>query len=139
MAHMQEELDSPQDLSVPWLLPASPASVTLARHATRRHLTAAGVTSSEILETAELLVSELTSNVVKHTGSRPTLRVVQSEDVIRIEVGDLQPSEVPVEQDLDVDAESGRGLLLVSSLATSWGYERDGAEKRTWVELAISR
>ncbi|MCZ3389432.1 MAG: ATP-binding protein [Actinomycetia bacterium] len=133
---MQKELDSPQDLSVPWRLPADPASVTLARHATRRHLTAVGVKNPDLIDTAELLVSELTSNVVKHTGGRPTLRVVQRGDLIRIEVSDDRPSEIPVEQDMDIDAESGRGLLLVSSLATSWGYERDGAEKRTWVELA---
>lgn len=137
MTHMQEELDGPQDLSVPWLLPATPTSVTLARHATRRHLTTVGVTSAELIDTAELVVSELTSNVVKHTGSQPTLRVVRQGEVIRIEVGDARPRVIPVEQDVDTDAESGRGLLLVSSLATSWGYERDGAQKLTWAELAI--
>ncbi len=135
---MQEELDIPQDLSVPWLLPASPACVTLARHATRRHLTSVGV-SSELVDTAELLVSELTSNVVKHTGGRPTLRVVRHDDVIRIEVGDSQPGQLPVERDLGTDADSGRGLLVVSTLATSWGYKGDGVGKLTWVELEIPR
>lgn len=136
---MQDELDSPQDLSVTWRLPADPASVSLARHATRRHLAEVGVENSDLIDTAELLVSELTSNVLRHTSGQPSLRVVLSGDVIRIEVGDTRPSEFPVAQDIDVDAESGRGLLLVSSLATSWGYERDGAEKRTWVELTIPR
>jgi anti-sigma regulatory factor (Ser/Thr protein kinase) len=139
MAHMQEYLDSPDDLSQPWLLPADPASVPMARHATRRQLTALGVTSPDVIDTAELLVSELTSNVVKHTGSRPTLRVVRQDDRIRIEVGDTRPGELPQEQDIDVTASSGRGLVLVSSLATSWGYERDAEGKRTWVELLISR
>ena len=133
---MQEELDSPQDLSVPWLLPASPACVTLARHATRANLTSAGV-SDDLVDTAELLVSELTSNVVKHTGGRPTLRVERRDDVIRIEVGDSTPGLVPVERDVDTAADSGRGLLLVSTLATSWGYERDGDRKLTWVELEV--
>lgn len=138
MEHMQEELDGHHDLSVPWLLPASPASVTLARHATRRYLTSGGV-SSELVDTAELLVSELTSNVVKHTGGRPTLRVVRDHDVIRIEVGDPQPGMVPVERDVDTDAVAGRGLLLVSTLATSWGYERNGDRKVTWAELEVPR
>jgi anti-sigma regulatory factor (Ser/Thr protein kinase) len=138
MPHMQEELDSAVDLSVPWLLPASPGSVTLARHATRRHLLADGL-DEDLVDTAELLVSELTSNVVKHAGGRPTLRVVQHDDVIRIEVGDSRPGLVPVERDLDTEADSGRGLLLVSTLATSWGYERDGLTKLTWVELEIPR
>lgn len=137
MTRMQDELDGPPDLSVPWRLPADPASVSRARQATRRQLTAVGVENSDLIDTAELLVSELTSNVLRHTGGRPSLRVVRSGDVIRIEVGDTRPGEIPVKQDIDVNAESGRGLLLVSSLATSWGYERDGAEKRTWVELTI--
>jgi len=138
MPHMQEELDSPQDLSVPWLLPATPDCVTLARHATRRHLSSVGV-SSELVDTAELLVSELTSNVVRHTGSRPTLRVVRHDDLIRIEVGDSRPDHVPIEGDVDPDAVSGRGLLVVSTLATSWGYERNDYGKLTWVELEVSR
>lgn len=139
MTRMQEELDSPQDLSVPWRLPASPASVTLARHATRRHLSGAGITSADLLDTAELLASELTSNVVRHTGSQPTLRVVRHGDVIRIEVGDAQPRVIPVEHDVGPDAESGRGLLLVSSLASSWGFERNSTTKVTWAELTIPR
>ena len=135
---MQEELSSPRDLSVPWLLPAGPACVALARHATRRHLTSVGV-SSEFVDTAELLVSELTSNVVKHTGGRPTLRVSLHDDVIRIEVGDARPGELPVELDVDTDSDSGRGLRVVATLATSWGYERDEDGKLTWVELEVSR
>jgi anti-sigma regulatory factor (Ser/Thr protein kinase) len=138
MPHMQEELDSPQDLSIPWLLPASPACVTLARHAIRANLTAAGI-SEDLVDTAELLVSELTSNVVKHTGGRPTLRVERRDGVIRIEVGDSRPGLVPVERDVDTEADSGRGLLLVSTLATSWGYERDDDGKLTWVELEVQR
>ena len=79
------------------------------------------------------------SNVVKHTGGRPTLRVERHDDVIRIEVGDSMPGQVPVERDVDTDAVSGRGLLVVSTLATSWGYERDGDRKLTWVELEVPR
>jgi anti-sigma regulatory factor (Ser/Thr protein kinase) len=139
MTYMQEEQYAPQDLSQPWLLPADPTSVTLARHAVRRHLTAIGFNNSELIDTAELLVSELTSNAVKHTASPPTLRVLNHGDVIRIEVGDSQPGMIPVEHDVDTEAESGRGLVLVSSLATAWGYELDGTTKLTWAEVAIPR
>ena len=59
--------------------------------------------------------------------------------MIRIEVGDSTPSLVPVERHVDTAADSGRGLLLVSTLATSWGYERDGDRKLTWVELVVPR
>ncbi len=133
---MQEELDSPEDLSVPWALPAGPAGVTLARHATRRYLSSLGI-GSDFVDTAELLVSELTANVVKHTGGQSTLRIMRNDDVLRIEVGDSRPSQLPVERDVDLDAQSGRGLILVSTLADSWGYERDGNQKITWVELDV--
>ncbi len=136
MTRMQEELDNAQSLSVPWLLPEGSESVTLARHAARRHLTALGV-APEIIDTAELLVSELTANVIKHAGGRPTLRVMRHDDVIRIEVGDSRPDQFPVARDLDTEAPSGRGLLLVTTLATSWGYELDGDGKFTWAELEM--
>lgn len=135
---MQEELGRPRDLCVPWRLPAGPASVTLARHEARRQLIGSGITSSALLDTAELLVSELTSNAVKHAGGRATLMVKREGDVIRIEVGDGRPGTVPVERDIDTASESGRGLLLVSILATAWGYEQDAYGKLTWAELDIS-
>lgn len=137
MTHMEEELDSPTGLSGLCRLPPGPASVALARHATRRQLARAGVTNADTLDTAELLASELTSNVVKHAGGRPTLRVLRNGPIIRIEVGDTQPRELPVERRVDTDSESGRGLLLVGALATAWGYERDAEGKLTWAELAI--
>lgn len=137
MAHMHEDFDSAPDLSVPWLLPADPASVTLARHAIRQHLAAAGVTSADVIDTAELLVSELTSNVLKHTGGRPSLRVVVGHHVIRVEVTDPAPALLPIERRFDAEAESGRGLLLVAALAQSWGFGRQADQKLTWFELAV--
>ncbi len=132
-----ERLESP-DLSVPWTLPTGPAGVTAARQAARQTLEGWGVNSAEALETLELLVSELASNVVKHAAGRASLRLVRDGDVVRIEVADTDPTHVPVEQDVDVSAQSGRGLLLVSSLATSWGYDRDNQQKCTWAELDLS-
>lgn len=137
MAHMHEDFSRAPDLSVPWVLPADPASVTLARHAVRRHLATAGVTSADVIDTAELLVSELTSNVLKHTGGRPSIRVVVRTHVIRVEVTDRAPALLPIERTLDAEAESGRGLLLVAALAQSWGYGRQADEKLTWFELAV--
>jgi hypothetical protein len=46
---------------------------------------------------------------------------------------------IPVEHNVDPGAKSGRGLVLVSSLATSWGFESNGSRKLIWVELAIPR
>jgi len=37
-----------------------------------------------------------------------------------------------------LDLESGRGLTIVSMLASRWGVERDGDGKSIWFELATS-
>lgn len=137
MWRVPDERPESPDLSVPWTLPTGPAGVPAARLAARQAVEASGVHNTEALETLELLVSELASNVVKHASGRATLRVVRDGDVVRIEVADADPNRVPVEQSVDVSAPGGRGLLLVSSLATSWGYERDGAQKCTWAELDL--
>ena len=125
------------DLSVPWVLPAGPSGVTVARQAARQALHELEVEDQATIDTVELLVSELTSNVVKHTGGRASLRLTRTNNVIRIEVCDAKPTQVPIERDVDVAAESGRGLLLVSTLATSWGYERSNQVKCTWAELDL--
>ncbi|MFL6179525.1 MAG: ATP-binding protein [Actinomycetes bacterium] len=138
MSRVQERDDPAPDLTVPWVLPSGPSSVTLARRAARQQLADLGLRSPELLDTVELLVSELTANVVKHVGGRATLKIVRIAGVIRIEVCDANPTRVPVERDMDVDATSGRGLLLVSSLATAWGFDRDDDAKCTWAEIDLA-
>ena len=135
---MQADRHKSPDLSTPWVLPGGPSGVTVAREAARRQMTALGVTSPEVVDTAELIVSELTSNAVKHAGGQPSLCLLRTGDVIRIEVCDANARQVPVEREVDVDAESGRGLLLVSRLATAWGYRHQADQKCTWAEVEIS-
>ena len=138
MSRVQERDDLAPDLTVPWVLPSGPSSVTLARRAARRQLADLQMTSPEVVDTVELLVSELTANVVKHVGGQASLKIVRLAGVIRIEVCDTNPSRVPVEKDMDVDATSGRGLLLVSTLATAWGFDREDDAKCTWAEIDLA-
>ncbi len=120
-----------------WRLPAGVDSVPRARHLTAQRLEELHVADAGLLATAELLVSELVSNVIKHTDSRPTLRVSRDGQLVRIEVADDEPSGVPLERDVDLEAEHGRGLLLVAALASAWGYDRSDEGKRIWVELDL--
>jgi anti-sigma regulatory factor (Ser/Thr protein kinase) len=89
--------------------------------------------------TAELLVSELVTNAA-HAAARtgqhpgpgvPTVKLWLTSDGQRvlIQVWDHDHHR-PARQDTDLDAESGRGLLLVQTLSAEWGSyipdDRDG-------------
>lgn len=125
------------DLTVPWAVPAGPTGVTAARRATRDQLAEFGVTDSDTIGVVELIVSELTSNVVKHVGGSATLRLQRVDGAVRVEVRDTDASRVPRERPPDLEGPAGRGLLLVSSLASSWGFDRSDGEKCTWAEVDL--
>ncbi|MBA2774521.1 MAG: ATP-binding protein [Nocardioidaceae bacterium] len=106
----------------------------------------------ELVDDAALCVTELTSNATLHSGSE-YVEVVMSErpDAVRISVWDegARPIEVLTPQsgrspghariaDSDADTEhaTGRGLVIVASLADAWGVERTAGGTLTWAELA---
>lgn len=118
-----------------------PAEVGRARRWTRSRLAGSGVAADEpLVETLVLLVSELVTNAVVHTGCAAVLRlslpgaVVVGEGIVRLEVTDRSPS-APVPRCMDGGATGGRGLALVDGLADRWGWSTDGAGKRVWCEL----
>lgn len=74
----------------------------------------------ELCDTATLLTSELATNAVRHASSRYAVVVTRTLDGVDVDVLD-QGDGLPLERDHDPDADSGRGLQLVSSLARSWG------------------
>jgi anti-sigma regulatory factor (Ser/Thr protein kinase) len=86
------------------------------------------------IEVAELLVSELVTNAVSHAHSAPVMRIDVTDDVVRVAVQDASPGPVEVE-DAPHDAPHGRGLLLVDSLAASWGWAPIPEGKRVWFTL----
>jgi anti-sigma regulatory factor (Ser/Thr protein kinase) len=100
-------------------LPA-PEEVTAARRALDRWLLTRGV--DEDLRDAVLLVAtELVANAVQHARSGFTLAAEMLDDgAVRIDVFD-RDTRLPVAGLADEDATGGRGLHLVSTLATDWG------------------
>jgi len=90
-----------------------------------------------LLDDAALIVSELVTNAVRHAGSASLVVVNRTEGGIRVEVRDEGPGS-PVHDPSETDAEHGRGLTIVSALATAWGVEDDEGSKTVWVELAES-
>jgi anti-sigma regulatory factor (Ser/Thr protein kinase) len=89
---------------------------------------------------ATLLVSELFSNSLRHSGSGApgetvTVAVKTTDNVIRVEVTDLSGPGVPQRRPSGNQAEVGRGLHLVARLAARWGWRRRGGRTVTWFEL----
>ena len=91
-------------------------------------------------DAAVLMVSELYSNSVKHSGSGApgetvTVAVMTGAGVVRVEVIDRSGPGVPELRPADRDAEGGRGLQIVARLAARWGWRRRGGRTVTWFEL----
>ncbi|KOV56096.1 hypothetical protein ADL00_27640 [Streptomyces sp. AS58] len=117
-----------------------PAEVGRARRWARSRLAGCGIEVDESLaETLILLVSELVTNAVVHTGCPAVLRLSLAQSAaesatVRVEVADGS-ARAPVPRWVDGDATGGRGLALVDGLADRWGWSPDGAGKQIWCEL----
>jgi hypothetical protein len=86
-------------------------------------------------EVAVLLTSELVTNAIQHqAGASITVTISCVCDQLRVAVHDTS-RRVPVPVDAPADAEAGRGLMLVASLATDWGFNRTGAGKEVYFTL----
>ncbi len=84
-------------------------------------------------EAGELLVSELTTNALRHAAGPFEVRV-RAEPRVRVEVRDSS-TRLPTVRDLDATEESGRGLHIVGELARAWGTEERADGKVVWFEL----
>ncbi|AZM56606.1 PAS sensor protein [Streptomyces sp. WAC 01529] len=119
-----------------WRLAVDPSEVGRARELVREQLRA---WSLEALgDSAELLVSELVTNVVRHSRStRVDLRLVHA-GALLCEVEDDDHT-LPTLLSAGPDDEFGRGLRVVSTLAKEWGTSRTNSGKTVWFELALPR
>jgi anti-sigma regulatory factor (Ser/Thr protein kinase) len=126
----------PRDLSSSpvWCtsLPADPRSVPAARHFTTEALRALG--ASDVLDEAELLVSELAANVVMHAQTPMRVSILGRSDRVRVEVRDDDPT-LPQRRTPDAMAVDGRGVMLVDTMATAWGVNGNHHGKTVWFEL----
>jgi anti-sigma regulatory factor (Ser/Thr protein kinase) len=121
----------------PWDLAftAEPEEVAGLRRVMRLHLGLWGL--HEVTDKAQLCVSEFVSNVITHVGhgTPTTLGVSMNGTYLRIEVHDPDTRVLPTLLDATSDAETGRGLALVSALAARWGVQLLPDRKVTWCEL----
>ncbi len=118
-----------------WPLPPSPSSVPRARRLAGDQLAFWGF--GEHRETAELLVSELVTNALRHGSGSIRLSLRARDGLLRFEVEDAGMT-VPRVRRPGEDDEGGRGLRLVSMLSSGWGSARTATGKVVWFELLTS-
>ncbi len=132
-------------------LASKSSSLTWARRHTRDVLKAWSI-DGEVIEVAELLVSELATNAVKYSisGQPPPPYVTQERVstfvlLLRFDGGRLfvevydEDRTPPQLRAVDEESESGRGLLLVERLTTRWGYTYPTpySGKVVWCEVSL--
>lgn len=117
--------------------PADARSAGRARAFVGQFCASAGL-AGELRRTASLLVSELVTNAIVHGRSGATVDASLGADgVLRVAVADDSAAPLPaVDRHPQATAEGGRGLLIVSLLATRWGVAPTrGGGKAVWFEL----
>ena len=89
-----------------------------------------------LMETLCLLVTELVTNSVKHTGaSTVVLKVRVGSRAVMTEVIDGGPGFDPEETRGPASDHTGWGLFLVKRLAERWGVTHNGEGTKVWFEL----
>jgi serine/threonine-protein kinase RsbW len=106
-------------------------SVPAARHFLREQLSRF---SPETVEAAELMLSELATNSIRHARSGFEVSVRAGKE-IRVEVTDVGAGQPRVLSPRPTDP-SGRGLRIVEGLSEQWGVASRDSGKMVWFTLA---
>jgi anti-sigma regulatory factor (Ser/Thr protein kinase) len=112
--------------------------VAEARGLLRERLSGWGVAA--LSDTAELLVSELVTNALVHTGRGAVLtaRLTPSPaGRLRVEVRDFAVRR-PRARVAGEQEQGGRGLVIVRALADAWGVASRPVGKTVWFELSAA-
>jgi anti-sigma regulatory factor (Ser/Thr protein kinase) len=114
--------------------PAIPQSV----HAARRFATdALAGLPGEAMESAELMVSELATNCIRHERMSFYITISRTADQVRVEVTDSGGG-TPTMRSPGPNDPSGRGLQIVDMLSDEWGIEPEvPAGKTVWFSLTV--
>lgn len=100
-------------------LPPLPESPGIARRLLREVLQECG--RSHLLDSAELALSELATNVVLHAHTELVVTVRCTEDELRVEVQDSSPVMIPAQRVSGEVSPTGRGMALVAAVSKEHG------------------
>ncbi|MBV7700751.1 SpoIIE family protein phosphatase [Streptomyces sp. TRM70350] len=116
-----------------WTLPREPRSVGRAREYARGQLLSWDM--EPLVDTTELLVSELVTNALRYGEGEIRLRLLLDRTLV-CEVWDAGLVQPRRRRARDTD-EGGRGLQLVGLLSAAWGSRRTHRGKTVWFELPL--
>jgi anti-sigma regulatory factor (Ser/Thr protein kinase) len=125
------------------VVPHDVRSASVARHHLSRDMTSHRI-DDDLAGDAELLLSELVGNAVRHARPLPggVVRVAWEVDtaevVLRVTDGGSANGHRPHESVVAADCVSGRGLAIVAALAASWGVDATGGGQSVWAVLGRS-
>ncbi|MFC8245150.1 SpoIIE family protein phosphatase [Streptomyces chartreusis] len=123
----------PADSVGDWTLPREPRSVGRAREYARGRLLSWDL--EPLVDTTELLVSELVTNALRYGEGEIRLRLLLDRTLV-CEVWDSGLVQPRRRRARDTD-EGGRGLQLVGLLSAAWGSRRTPRGKTVWFELPL--
>ncbi len=123
-----------------------PAAAAAARRFVRQILQSWDIAArtwdpDRLVDDAVLLTSELVTNAVVHAGTplHVTCRLTSGE--LEVAVRDRHPARTlpDIPKAASISAERGRGLLLPSVLASSWGVTYARTAKAVWFRMSLAR
>jgi anti-sigma regulatory factor (Ser/Thr protein kinase) len=117
--------------------PAVAASIGAARDWARACVQDFGgpLCQHRIVETAELLVSELITNAIRHGAGSPVIRLTWNGRMLRIAVSD-RGARRPRLRTADAAEPGGFGMGIVERLTQRWGVTPHDIGKTVWAELS---
>jgi sodium/proline symporter len=123
------------DRTASWAVDTAPTALAAARQLAVDQVTAWDVPDGLRFDVA-LIVSELTTNALRHGTPPVTLKLRKSGMRLFIEVQDHGAGSPQRRYAAPTD-EHGRGLQLVATLSRRWGTRHTADGKTVWCELAL--
>jgi anti-sigma regulatory factor (Ser/Thr protein kinase) len=90
---------------------------------------------SATIGSAELIVSELVTNAIRHGAPPVTLEITCDGDTLQVRVSDTSP-DLPALRTAGDDDVDGRGLRIVDVLSDSYGVDLLASRKAVWARIA---